>query len=62
MDYKYFISTPDLTEFREMIEDTLQYFCDEHMVSGELSWVMIQALAESKLAEMQGELNENTIS
>ena len=45
-----------------MIEDTLQYFCDEHMVSGELSWVMIQALAEAKLAEMRGELNENTIS
>ena len=52
MEAKYFIESEQLDEFNELIEDTLAYFCDEYMVSGELSWILIQALAEAKLAEM----------
>ena len=53
MEAKYFIESEQLDEFNDLIEDTLAYFCDEYMVSGELSWVLIQALAEAKLEEMR---------
>ena len=62
MEAKYFIESEQLDEFNELIEDTLAYFCDEYMVSGELSWVLIQALAEAKLAEMRGEVDEDSLS
>ena len=62
MEAKYFIESEKLDEFNDLIEDTLSYFCDEHMVSGELSWILIQALAEAKLAEMRGEIDADQIS
>ena len=43
-------------ELKETVEDSVEYFCDEHMVSGELTWVIIQALAEAKIAQMRGEV------
>ena len=43
-------------ELKEIIEDSVEYFCDEHMVSGELTWVIIQTLAEAKIAQMRGEV------
>ena len=33
----------------EVIEDTVEYFCDENRVSGEKVWHMINALSETKL-------------
>ena len=33
----------------ELIEDTVSYYCDENMVSGEKVWHMINALSETKL-------------
>ena len=35
----------------ETIEDTVEYLCDEHLLSGEKVWVMIHALSESKMEE-----------
>ena len=43
-------------ELKEIIEDSVEYFCDENMVSGELAWIMVQTLAEAKLAEMKGQM------
>ena len=43
-------------EIQEVIEDTVQYFCDQHVVSGELAWILVECLATAKLAELQGEL------
>lgn len=62
MQANYFIQSEHLDEFNELIEDTLEYFCDTYMVSGELSWVLIQALAEAKLAEMRGEIDADTFA
>ena len=62
MESKFFIESEQLDEFNGLIEDTLAYFCDEHMVSGELSWILIQALAEAKLAEMRGEVDADPIT
>lgn len=52
MRRKFSIDSQQLDEFNELIEDTLAYFCDEYMISGELSYVLIMALAEARLAEM----------
>lgn len=43
-------------EIQEVIEDTVQYFCDQHVVSGELAWILVECLATAKLAELQGKL------
>jgi hypothetical protein len=43
-------------ELKEIIEDSVEYFCDEHMVSGELTWVIIQTLAEAKIAQLRNEV------
>tara|TARA_B100000902_G_scaffold165624_1_gene160568 strand:- start:3677 stop:3844 length:168 start_codon:yes stop_codon:yes gene_type:complete len=43
-------------EIQAIIEDTVQYFCDQHVVSGELAWILVECLATAKLAEIKGEL------
>ena len=42
-------------ELKELIEDSVQYFCDENMVSGELAWIIVETLAQAKIAQMRGE-------
>ena len=42
-------------ELKELIEDSVEYFCDDHMVSGELTWVIIETLAQAKIAQMRGD-------
>ena len=36
----------DAVNLLEVIEDTVQYFCDENKVSGEKVWHMINSLSE----------------
>lgn len=43
-------------ELVELLEDSVEYFCNENMVSGELTWIIVQTLAEAKLAEFRGEV------
>ena len=50
------ISGPQLKELTEVVEDTIEYFCDKEQVSGELAWTVLQCLATAKIAEMNGEL------
>lgn len=50
----YSIQKDQLTELTEIIEDAVGYFCDEHMISGELAWICVQALATSKQAQLEG--------
>ena len=50
------ISKDQLTELTEIIEDTIEYFCDKEQVSGQLAWTCIECLATAKLAELNGEL------
>ena len=38
-----------LIELKELLEDTIEYYCDEHMVSGQVAWTMVASLAEAKL-------------
>lgn len=50
------ISHDQLNELTEVIEDTIEYFCDQQQVSGELVWTVLQCLSTAKLAELKGEL------
>ena len=50
------ISREKAFELKELIEDTVQYYCDENMVSGELAWILTETLAEAKLMEINGQI------
>ena len=50
------ISREQLKELTEVVEDTIEYYCDQERVSGELVWTVIESLATAKLAELRGEL------
>ena len=50
------ISGPQLADLTEVIEDTVEYFCDKEQVSGELAWTVIECLATAKIAELKGQL------
>ena len=51
------ISRPQLKELTEVIEDTVEYACDQNQLSGELVWTIVETLATAKLAELRGELS-----
>ena len=34
---------------KALLEDSVEYYCDEHMVSGEIAWTMVASLADAKL-------------
>ncbi len=38
-----------LLHLQALMEDTIEYYCDEHMVSGQTAWTMVASLAEAKL-------------
>ena len=48
------ISKEQLQALRELVEDTVEYFCDENMVSGETDWTCVECLGTAKEAEVQG--------
>ena len=50
------ITREALTELTEVLEDTVEYYCDQQTVSGELAWTVVESLATAKLAELRGEL------
>ena len=50
------ISKQQLKELTEIVEDTVEYACDQHTLSGELAWTVIECLATAKIAELKGEL------
>ena len=45
-----------MTELQEVIEDTIEYFCDKEQKSGQFAWTVVESLATTKLAELNGEL------
>ena len=40
----------------ELIEDSVQYYCDENRLSGEMIYTIINAYSEAKLAQLRGEV------
>ena len=43
-------------ELKEVIEDSVEYFCDNELLSGELAWKVVEALSVAKQAEFRGEV------
>ena len=52
---KYTLDYQTHVELKELIEDSLEYFCDQHTISGELAWLVVQTLAEAKLHQLSKE-------
>ena len=50
------ISRELLDEITGVIEDTIEYACDQHMLSGELVWAVVECLAIAKQAELKGQV------
>ena len=48
------MSREQLQELTEIIEDTIQYGCDQWQISGEKAWTVLHCLAIAKLAELEG--------
>ena len=48
------LSRAQVQDLRELLEDTLEYYCDENMVSGEVAWTVVECMAIAKLAQLQG--------
>jgi len=45
-------------EVMELIEDVVEYHCDEKYISGEKMWVLINALSQYKLNQFPVELED----
>ena len=56
MTEKYTLDDETHLTLMEMLEDTLEFFCDEYMISGELAWLATECFAKSKLATLKGKL------
>ena len=48
------VSREQLQELTEVIEDTVEYACDQYRMSGEKAWAIIECLAVAKQAEIAG--------
>ena len=44
-------------ELFELIEDSVEYFCTENMVSGECVYTILECIAQAKLAQLNGVCN-----
>lgn len=49
------ITQAQLQMLTELVEDTIEYYCDQNMTSGQLAWSVVECLAVAKQAELQGE-------
>lgn len=50
------ITKEQLVALNSLFEDSVEYYCDENMMSGEKVWTVLECLATAKLAELRGEL------
>jgi len=48
------ISLEQLNELTEVVEDTVEYACDQYRMSGEKAWAILECLALAKQAELAG--------
>ena len=53
---KYTLDRDTHTELRHLLEDTIEYFCNENMISGELAWLVAETLSTAKLEQFKGNI------
>lgn len=56
-DTRYYLDSDLIDELKGIIEDSIEFFCDEYMISGELSWLVTQCLATTKIEQLKGNVN-----
>ena len=54
------ISQEQHDQLIELIEDSVEYFCDENMLSGELVYTILECFSRAKVYEMQGIVTEDS--
>ena len=42
-------------ELLELVEDTVEYFCTDKLISGETVWAMVEGLAAAKIKQFPTE-------
>ena len=52
----YTLDNDNHQELTELLEDTIEYWCNEHMISGELAWTVASCLAQAKIEMFKGRL------
>ena len=52
------ITEAQLKEITEVIEDTVEYACDKHRISGKLLWNVVESLATAKLGQISIEVQD----
>ena len=55
------MSKDQLQELTEIIEDTIEYACDQWMISGEKAWNVAHCLTTAKLCELQGVVSADAV-
>ena len=55
-DTKYTLDREAHQELRELLEDTISYWCQENTISGELAWLVTQCLATAKVEMFKGNI------
>ena len=53
---KYTLTNEAHAQLTELIEDSVEYFCNENMISGELAWLVVQCLATAKGEQFKGNI------
>lgn len=48
------LSKENHQELTELLEDTIEYWCNENMISGELAWTVTYCLALAKTEMFKG--------
>lgn len=55
------MSQDQLQELTQIIEDTIEYACDQWMISGEKAWNVAHCLTTAKLCELQGVVSADAV-
>ena len=60
-DNRFFLmelTRAQLQEITELFEDSVEYYCDSNLISGQKLWTVLECLSAAKLAELNGELTQ----
>lgn len=52
----YTLDSDNHQELNELLEDTIAHWCNEHRISGELAWTVVQCFATAKLEMFKGNI------
>ena len=55
-EHNYQLDRKTHDALRGLIEDTVEYFCDEYRVSGEVAWLVVETLSTAKYHQIKGNI------